>query len=601
MKTATKKKAVESEQPVQLEKPKDATPLEMPLKIELIDISKIKFDQKTDRQGKTDVELKIPELAHSIASVGLKQPIDVVRLPNGEMHCAFGERRTRAYRLNKESQIPAIVHDAEALTDVVLEQIAEARSVENIQRLDPSPIGESVAIADLFDIQYAREVKRFCEAEIHTPEQITVSQAAIIRREAIRATAASVGKPVDWVRDRMFLAGFSGAARDLVTSGKLPLAHAREIAKVADPRTRDDLATRYAAGGATNWQREAWQAGRIDELKVEVAKNLYSLTTVPWNLTSPFDGKPACAECPFNSANNPGLFEGSQVFVPDARSKSKVGSGRHDGVKAKPEPAAGVCTKSSCYMEKTSFASRALSGAASKVVNRFEAARAAKKKDASTQLGMANIREVTPEFIDPAAVKERAQARLHPPKKKASSRSHVTFDGGLHETPAQKARWQAERAFGEAEREWVDKIVTPAFASYLAKVPGRWAMFALVLHTKACEQAMGWNAKAKSIEAPQLLSLLKLIDKPSMETVLKIQAACGVRFGFFERFNGRDNRGGFAAQLCKSLGIEVGETPKLKTFIDKEMAKIKPAAKTGKKPAASKSKARTDEQEDDDE
>ena len=61
-----------------------------------------------------------------------------------------------------------------------------------------------------------------------------------------------LAKSPTWVRDRMYVGRLGDKGRVLVLTGKLPLAHAREIAKVADPDLREDMALDYAAG------RKAW-------------------------------------------------------------------------------------------------------------------------------------------------------------------------------------------------------------------------------------------------------------------------------------------------------------------------------------------------------
>jgi cell division protein FtsW (lipid II flippase) len=53
--------------------------------------------------------------------------------------------------------------------------------------------------------------------------------------------AAMLAKSLTWVRDRMYIGRLDGDGRALVLAGKLPLIHAQEIARVADPKIRAEL------------------------------------------------------------------------------------------------------------------------------------------------------------------------------------------------------------------------------------------------------------------------------------------------------------------------------------------------------------------------
>jgi uncharacterized ParB-like nuclease family protein len=606
MKTATKSKKPESKKPAAI------APLVLPPgvmagkeailagKVEQIPIDKIEIVSKQDREAMTDSELKIDELAQSIATAGLQQPIRVVEIGDNRFKLVFGERRLRACKRLGHQRISAVVVSSEAPANAE----SEARAVENIQRVDPSPIGEAVAIADLFEIKMAERLK----LEGGDPTAC-VSIMAQIRSEVIATVAGRVGKPTAWVRDRMFLAGFSGKARDLVSSGRLPLAHAKEIAKVADPKRRDELAEAYAIGGdlAEAMSGED-HAGPIEQLRQEVARVCFSLAQVPWKLEQPFDAKPACVECPHNSLNNPGLFEGKTLYADDHRSVNKVG--RYGGTSERPEPKSGVCLKPSCYQEKSAAASRALSGTVTKVLNKYEAAKAGKQKDADKHLGLSEIRVLTPAFVSPFAVKERAQERIEArsEKKKGPAKStpsaHVRRPGD-YGTPEYDAKIQGNRKYQAAATEWENKVATPALAKYLAAEEARWCMFALVQRSKPYEAACTYNAKPKDFASPELLRLLRLTVNPSIHNAMEIQKSCGTNFGLFAPPTTDDAPIAFQHAVLKAFGLEVKPPPVQDDFVKAEMDKLKkPAAKDSKKPAAKKapkSKADTDEQEGEDE
>ena len=564
--------------------------------VALIDIPK----SKTDRQGMSDEELGIPELAQSIATVGMQQPILVAKKSNGRFELIFGERRLRAARLLKHERTPGIVRDATAIDPVLDQQLVEARAVENIHRLDPSPIGEALAIADIFDIKLAERLRQWREASSKdlADKGPSVSYLALLRAEAIARTADRVGKPVAWVRDRMFLSGFSGKARELVSSGRLPLTHAREIAKVADPRTRDELAAEFAIDGRQS--RSDGQPGDIDDLKRRVAGSLYSLTQVPWQLGVAFGGKPACSECPHNSLNNPGLFEGSQFFGDDPRHANKVAKGYWGAGEKRPEPKSGVCTKPSCYIEKTAEANRAVSSAATKVINRYEPAKAARKPDAAKLLSGSSIAEVTPKFVKSGVVTERVNTRLEARAQagKAKPSAGKRQQQPRHDHERQQAIWAGEGAYRHAVHAWRDKIANPAMASYLAAMPGRWAMFTVAKNVKAWQKAASYNAKPKDFESPEILRALRLIETPNLEGLVALEGMCGTKLGLFGDLDSGNYDPLFIAKILSTLGVQVEAPPVEKTFVDRELAKLAKARATDKK---SGFKRHADDEDDDQE
>ena len=87
----------------------------------------------------------IKELAASIESTGLLQPI-TVRRRGDRYELIYGERRLRAYRLLKRSEIPAIVR---SVHDLEPEAYRKARLIENIQREDLSKKDLALAVQEL--------------------------------------------------------------------------------------------------------------------------------------------------------------------------------------------------------------------------------------------------------------------------------------------------------------------------------------------------------------------------------------------------------------------------------------------------------------------
>lgn len=90
---------------------------------------------------KTFDENGIKELASSIESHGLIQPITVRRLPDGDSYMVVaGERRFRAFELLERQTVPAIISTGSA---------DEIALIENLQREDLKPLEEAEALEAL--------------------------------------------------------------------------------------------------------------------------------------------------------------------------------------------------------------------------------------------------------------------------------------------------------------------------------------------------------------------------------------------------------------------------------------------------------------------
>jgi ParB family transcriptional regulator, chromosome partitioning protein len=88
-------------------------------------------------------EQALNELAESIRSSGIVQPIVVRTSTNGRFALILGERRCRAAKLAGEATVPAIVRQ------VSNEQAAEMTIVENLQRQDLNCLEQAKAFARL--------------------------------------------------------------------------------------------------------------------------------------------------------------------------------------------------------------------------------------------------------------------------------------------------------------------------------------------------------------------------------------------------------------------------------------------------------------------
>ena len=109
----------------------------------LISINKIKSDEKQPRKL-FDSE-KIAELAESIKTHGIIQPLILRKYMDDQYIIVAGERRWRAAKMAGLKEIPAVIME---LSD---RDILEISLIENIQRQDLNPIEEALAYRKLLN------------------------------------------------------------------------------------------------------------------------------------------------------------------------------------------------------------------------------------------------------------------------------------------------------------------------------------------------------------------------------------------------------------------------------------------------------------------
>lgn len=131
----------------------------------------------------------LDQLAESIKRYGVIQPIVVSPKGDGYQIVA-GERRWRAATIAGLQQIPAIVRDREEL-----EQL-EVALIENVQRVDLSPLEQAVSIERLhqqFNITYTDIAKRLSKAETTVSNIVRLLHLPPAAREALQNGKISEG------------------------------------------------------------------------------------------------------------------------------------------------------------------------------------------------------------------------------------------------------------------------------------------------------------------------------------------------------------------------------------------------------------------------
>lgn len=132
----------------------------------------------------------LAQLAESIGSHGILQPIVVTPTSSGRYSIVAGERRWRAAKIAKLTKIPVIVR-----TTKELERL-EIAIVENVQRVDLSPLEQAVSIERLhqqFNMTYDAIAKRLGKATSTVNNTVRLLQLPLPAQQALKEGKISEG------------------------------------------------------------------------------------------------------------------------------------------------------------------------------------------------------------------------------------------------------------------------------------------------------------------------------------------------------------------------------------------------------------------------
>jgi ParB family chromosome partitioning protein len=144
-------------------------------------------------------EAAIDELANSIRQFGILQPLVVT--PDGDKHIIIaGERRFRAAQKAGVDRVPALVRTSQELERL------EIGLVENVQRVDLSPLEQALSIARLheqFNISYQDIARRLAKAHTTVINIVRLLQLPDNAREALskRQITEGHGRAILALRD----------------------------------------------------------------------------------------------------------------------------------------------------------------------------------------------------------------------------------------------------------------------------------------------------------------------------------------------------------------------------------------------------------------
>jgi len=178
-----------------------------------LEVSKIRPNPRQPRQSFDDAG--IDELANSLRTQGLLQPVVVRPLADGRFELIAGERRWRAAQRAGIHQIPAVVRD------VPDEKLLELALIENLQREELNAIEEAEAYRILV-------------------EDLDLTQNEVAER---------VGKQRTTVANALRLLNLPRVVQDMVRGRLISMGHARALLALEDAKAIESLAQRIVAEG----------------------------------------------------------------------------------------------------------------------------------------------------------------------------------------------------------------------------------------------------------------------------------------------------------------------------------------------------------------
>lgn len=200
-----------------------------------LEISEIRPNPYQPR--KTFNEEALEELAKSIKKSGVFQPIIVRKSSVKGYEIIAGERRYRASKLAKKTEIPAIIREFNE------EQMMEVAVLENLQREDLTPLEEAEAYNTLM-------------------EKLNLTQTQVSER---------LGKSRPYIANYLRLLGLPGKVKLMLQDGSLSMGQARTLLAVKDEEKLMELAEKTVKEGLTVRQLEQLVA-QINGKKPKKAK-----------------------------------------------------------------------------------------------------------------------------------------------------------------------------------------------------------------------------------------------------------------------------------------------------------------------------------------
>lgn len=191
------------------------------------------IDNDTGQPRQVFDEKKLEELAQSIRTHGIMQPLVVSRIDGGRFRIVAGERRFRAAKMAQQATVPVVVRDVEEGSSAL-----ELALIENIQREDLNPIEQAEALTRLME-EYG------------------------LKQEEV---AARVGKSRPAIANLVRLMHLPEPIRNMVSAGTISAGHARALLPLDDEQAivkaagwviKNDLSVRQTEEMVRGMQKES--------------------------------------------------------------------------------------------------------------------------------------------------------------------------------------------------------------------------------------------------------------------------------------------------------------------------------------------------------
>ena len=176
-----------------------------------IDLKNIYPNQDQPRRVFDEEKIKI--LSESIKNYGVLQPIVLKPDDKGKYMIIAGERRYRASKLARKSDIPAVIKD------IPMKDIMEIALIENLQREELNPIEEALAYRSLIN-------------------NYNVTQEEI---------SEAVGKSRPHITNTLRLLNLSKPIIDMIDQGHITAGHGKALLRVSDENIQLELANKVIA------------------------------------------------------------------------------------------------------------------------------------------------------------------------------------------------------------------------------------------------------------------------------------------------------------------------------------------------------------------
>lgn len=181
-----------------------------------------KIEPNADQPRHDFDEEELQNLAESIQVHGIIQPLTVRELKNGYYQIIAGERRWRAARLAKLSEVPVVVIEADD------KKAMELALIENLQRQDLNPVEEALGYQSL------------------------INEYGMTQEE----TAERVGKSRPAVANALRLLALTPEVLEKLKRGELSAGHARAILQLKTEKKQTEAAQKIIALGLSVRQAE---------------------------------------------------------------------------------------------------------------------------------------------------------------------------------------------------------------------------------------------------------------------------------------------------------------------------------------------------------